>query len=157
MDPATPLIPAALALDPDAFRQIAGRPDGLRFALLLLTAAGASQGMGQSVALFANRVRPRRFVGSLLLGALSFAASAALYGLALAATATLLFDRPASGIEVIRLVGLASAPRLFGVLILTPYFGTAIGAVLTGWSVLALAVGARAVLGLGLVEVSVAL
>ena len=157
MEAGGPLIPAALALDPDAFVRIAAREDGLRFALVLLAAAGLSQGLGQSVALFANKVPPRRFVASLALGALAFVAAAALYSVALAATAVLVFDRSASAVELIRLVGLAYAPRLFAALILTPYFGNAISVILTGWSVLALALGARVVLGLGLVETSVAL
>ncbi len=157
MDAGGPLIPAALALDPDAFVRIAARPDGLRFALLLLAAAGLSQSLGQSVALFANRVPPARFAASLALGALAFAAAAALYAVALAATAVLLFDRPVPAVDLVRLVGLAYAPRLFGFLVLTPYFGNAISVILTGWSVLALALGARVALGLGLVETSVAL
>ena len=157
MEAAGPLIPAALALDPDAFVRIGAREDGLRFALTLLAAAGLSQGLGQSVALFANKVPARRFLASLALGALSFVATAALYAVALVATAELLFDRPASVGDLVRLVGLAYAPRLFGALILTPYFGNAISVILTGWSVLALAIGARVVLGLGLLEASVAL
>jgi hypothetical protein len=146
------LLGGAMRLDPAAFEAILARPDGLRTATIVLVAAGLSQALGQSVALFANRVQPWRFVLSLLLGALLFAASVLVWGVTLDVAGRLGFGRDAPLREVVDVVGLAHAPRLLGILVLTPYFGTAIGAGLTIWTLLALTVGARAAFGVGLVE-----
>jgi hypothetical protein len=146
------VIGGALRLDPAAFETVLERPDGLTVAITLLVLAGLSQALGQSVALFANRVRPWRFALSLLLGAALFALSVLLWGVMLDVASRLGFGRAASLERVAEVVGLAHAPRLFGVLVLTPYFGTAIAAALTIWTLLALTVGARVAFGVGLVE-----
>jgi hypothetical protein len=146
------VIAGALRLDPAAFETVLQRPDGLRVAVLLLVLAGLSQALGQSVALFANRVRPWRFAASLLLGAALFALSVVLWGVALDLSSRLGFGRSASLERVVEVVGLAHAPRLLGALVLTPYFGTAIGAALATWTLLALTVGARVAFGVGLIE-----
>lgn len=146
------MIAGALRLDPSAFETVLSRPDGLRVAVTLLVLAGLSQALGQSVALFANRVRPWRFALSLLLGAALFALSVVLWGVALDLAGRLGFGRTASLERVVEVVGLAHAPRLLGALTLTPYFGTAIGAALTTWTLLALTVGARVAFGVGLIE-----
>lgn len=152
MDGATPLVRGALRLEPAAFAEVLTRPDGLRIAVALLVLAGLSHVLGQSVALFANRVRPWRFALSLLLGAALFAASVVAWGVALYLAGRFGFGRTASLSEVVRVVGLAHAPRLLGVLVLTPYFGSAMAAGLTVWTLLALTVGARAAFGVELVE-----
>lgn len=152
MDGVASLLRGALRLEPDAFASVLARPDGLRIAVTLLVLAGLSHVLGQSVALFANRVRPWRFALSLLLGAALFAASVVAWGVALYLAGRFGFGRTASLGEVVRVVGLAHAPRLLGVLVLTPYFGSAMGAGLTVWTLLALTVGARAAFGVELVE-----
>src|SRR5690606_29916995 len=49
---------------------------------------------------------------------------------------------------VTTVVGLAYAPRLFGLLAFLPYFGAGIAALLMTWSVLATVLGVAATLGL---------
>lgn len=146
------LVRRALVLDAPAFDAIVTRPDGLTVALAILLASGFSNAIGQSVALFANRVRPWRFVASLALGALLFALSVLVWGAAVTALASLAFSQPAEPRQVAQIVGLAHAPRLFAFLVLTPYFGSPLGALLTAWTMLAMAVGTREVFDLGLVE-----
>lgn len=147
-----PLLVGALRLDPAAFEAIVAHQAGVRIAVTILVAAGLSQSLGQSVALFANRVRPWRFALSLLLGAALFAVSVLAWGAALDAASRLGFGREARLREVVEVVGLAHAPRLLGFLVLTPYFGTALAAGLTVWTLFALTIGARAVFGFGLVD-----
>ncbi|MBI3957273.1 MAG: hypothetical protein HY328_00590, partial [Chloroflexi bacterium] len=67
------LIRRALALDPAAYRLLAGDGRGLAVALLVVFLAGLSEGVGQSIVLFINRITPRRFVLSLLLSAATHA------------------------------------------------------------------------------------
>lgn len=146
------IVRGGLRLQPAAFEGIVSRADGLELALILLFLGGFSHAIGQSVALFANRVRPWRFVASLAVGALLFAVSVLIWGAAVTALASLAFSQPAEPRRVAQVVGLAHAPRLLAFLVLTPYFGSLLGAVLTVWTLLALAVGTRAVFDLGLGE-----
>jgi hypothetical protein len=152
VDSVAALVRGALRLEPEAFGAVLARPDGLRVAVVLLGLAGLSHVLGQSVVLFAHRVRPWRFAVSLLLGAALFAASVVAWGVALYLAGRFGFGRTASLGEVVRVVGLAHAPRLLGILVLTPYFGSAMAAGLTVWTLLALTVGARAAFGVELVE-----
>jgi len=57
-----------LALKFEAFEQINTLPHGSTVALLVVLAASLSQVVAQSVILFINRVKPVRFVFSLLIG-----------------------------------------------------------------------------------------
>lgn len=144
------IIGGALRLDPAAFSAVVSRPDGLRLALVVLLLGGFSNAIGQSVALFANHVRPWRFLASLAVGALLFAVSVLIWGAAVTALAGLAFSQATEARQVAQVVGLAHAPRLFAFLVLTPYFGSPLGAALTVWTLLALAVGTRTVFDLGL-------
>jgi len=151
------LVAGALRLDPAAFTNVVNAPNGLRIAILVLVGSGLSHVLGQSVALVANRVPPWRFVLSIGLGTAIFAASVGVWAGALTAAGTLAFGHPAPFADVIKIVGLAHAPRLLGFVVLTPYFGSGIGVALTVWTFLALAVGARATFGFTLPEALVAL
>jgi len=62
-----------LALKFEAFESINTLPHGSTVALLVVLAASLSQVVAQSVILFINRVKPVRFVFSLLIGAVLFA------------------------------------------------------------------------------------
>lgn len=157
MDGVGALVGGALRLDPAAFTAIAGDPAGLRIAVLVLIGSALSHVLGQSVALVANRVPPWRFVLAIALGATIFAASVGVWAGALGVAGAVAFDRPTPFAQVVAIVGLAHAPRLFGFVALTPYFGAGIGAALTVWTFLALAVGARATFGFSLPEALLAL
>jgi hypothetical protein len=147
---AAELIAGALRLDPDAFTALAALPTAARVGLAILGVAGVSQALGQSIALFANQVRPRRFVLASAVSAALFVVSVVVWAATLDLAASLLEGVRAPLDDVVAVVGLGHAPRLFGLFTLVPYFGAGIGALLAIWTFLATAVGARAVFGLDL-------
>jgi len=62
-----------LALNSEAFEQINTLPHGSTVAVVVILAASLSQVIAQSVILFVNRVRPVRFVFTLLIATVLFA------------------------------------------------------------------------------------
>lgn len=144
------LVAGALRLDPEAFAAIVTRDDALGVAAVVLIAGGLSHATGQSVVLFANRVRPRRFLLSLAVAAGLFAGSVLAWAAALDLSAGWIAGARAPIRDVIAVVGLAHAPRLLGLFVLVPYFGSGGAVALTVWTFLATAVGARAVFGFSL-------
>ncbi|MBU6230967.1 MAG: hypothetical protein KGQ93_14990 [Cyanobacteria bacterium REEB459] len=65
-----PLLGYVFALDSAAFRVATSLPHSGRLALWLVLLAGLSQGIGQSIILFINQVKPARFALSLLINAI---------------------------------------------------------------------------------------
>ena len=151
------LILGALRLDPAAFSALPEADAPLRLALLVLLAGGLSQALGQSAALLANRVRPRRFLLALAVTAGLFVGSVVVWAVALHLSALWLSDGRVPPSLTIAIVGLAHAPQLLALFTLIPYFGTGIGATLTIWTYLATAVGASTVYELDLVRALLAL
>lgn len=144
------LIRGAMLLDPNAFDALAARPDGLRLSLWVVFLAGLSSAVGQSVVLFANRVRPGRFAASLIVSAVLFVFSALFWALSLWWASERLFGRPQDLSGAARAVGLAHAPQLLAVVVLTPYLGSFFANVLSVWTFLAVGVGASRVFELDL-------
>lgn len=131
----------ALGLRPEIAQAVERYPESGRIVLGVVFLAGISMLIGQSVVLFLNRVRPRRFVLSLLANGVLFIMSGAVWALAIYLSGRWLFaESPSFGL-VVRLVGLSFAPQVFGFLILVPYAGPFIQRVLYTWSLL-IAVGA---------------
>ncbi len=151
------LIGYALTLTPAAFVHYAQPSSGPALAIGILLLGGLSHAIGQSVALFAHRTQPWRFTLSLATGAVVFAASIVIWCAALAVATHYLLQRDVPLDQVIRVVGLAHAPRLLSFFTFTPYFGSGIGVLLTLWTYLAVAIGARAAFGLERVETLVIL
>ena len=60
------LVGQTLALNQAAFRTIQNLPNGFVIALTVVFLASLSEAIGQSIVLLANRVKPKRFVLSLL-------------------------------------------------------------------------------------------
>ena len=116
-------------------------------ALIVVLLAGVSEAAGESVVLFVNRVRPRRFVLSLLVSALIFAFAYLFLAGSVYAVARLLLGGEVPLLTVTTMVGVAFAPRMFGFLAFLPYFGQPVSLALQGWSVLATMAGVRATLG----------
>lgn len=140
------LIPGALALDPEAFRRLAEHPAGWRLALWVVFLAGLSSGVGQSLVLFANRVRPHRFVVSLVVSAGLYLFGFVAWALSVWLAADLIFGREASVYAVSRAIGLGYSPYLFGFFVLTPYLGSFIAVALSIWSLLAILVAVQTTL-----------
>ncbi len=144
------LIPAALALDADAFATLLARPRfGLRGALVIVFLAGLSTEFGQSVVLFANRVSPRRFVATLLVQALLFVLTFLAWVATVWLVGTLLMGRPVPFAAAAATIGLAYAPQLLNFLVLTPYLGSGVGVALSVWTLLATLVAIAVTFDLG--------
>src|SRR5207247_10440129 len=82
------LATGAMRLDPAAFTAMDTPGTGLLAATILFL-AGVSEALGQSVVLLANRVKPGRFVLSLLLTGVLFIVSAFIWGATIWGIATL--------------------------------------------------------------------
>jgi hypothetical protein len=136
---------AVWSLDPDVFRSAAV---GARFGVAVVLAAGLATAVGQSLALFAVGVRPRRFAASLLVQATLFAIGFLTWATSAWLVATLAFEATGTWRATVAATGLAHAPQLFGAFVLVPYFGTAIGGLLSVWTLLAVWIAAAAVFDL---------
>lgn len=142
-------IVAAWSLDPDVFRGAASAAVA-RFGVLVVLAAGLALALGQSVALFAVGVPPRRFAASLLLQAALFAGGFLVWATSVWVLARYGVGRGVGWSEVVAATGLAHAPQLFGGFVLVPYLGAALGTVLHAWTLLAVLVATAATLDLTL-------
>lgn len=149
-------IGAVLRLDPKAYAQVILEPDGVAIIRGIVFLAGVSVFLGQSVILFVNRVRRGRFVFSLVTNGVIFLIIYAVWGLAVALIAWLMFDVTVYGeVFIIFLVGLSTAPLVFGFLILIPYMGPAIGKVLSVWQLLIMTTAVEFSFGVGFVEAAI--
>lgn len=142
------MVGRALTLDERIFIAAQSSPWGLRVALSVVLLAGLSEALGQSVVLFASRVKPRRFVASLLLSASLYGFSFLFLSASIWLVGTQVFDREVAFEVILRTVGLGYAPYLFSFFVLTPYFGNPIGLLLGVWSLLAILEAVRATLDL---------
>ncbi|HEX7038503.1 MAG TPA: hypothetical protein VF202_00145 [Trueperaceae bacterium] len=143
---------AAFALSADRLAAVPGLPRAGAAALAIVLLAGLAEAAGESVVLFVNRVRPRRFVLSLLVSALIFAFTYLFLAGSVYAVAHLVIGPHVPLLTVTVMVGVAYAPRMLGFLAFLPYFGQPLALVLHGWSVLALLAGVRATMGASLVQ-----
>lgn len=135
------LVWGTLTLNLDTFQQIQTLPLASRGALYIVLLAGLSQAIGQSIILFANRVKPIRFLLSLAIASVLFFISYLFWATSTWAVKSIFFP-PAVPLErVYRTLGYAYAPQMFSFLVALPYFGVPIGVGLSIWSLLALLVG----------------
>ncbi|HKI58832.1 MAG TPA: hypothetical protein VKA00_06435 [Trueperaceae bacterium] len=146
------LVLQALTLDPHAFAALDQGLAGLRLSLVVVFLAGVSQALGQSVVLFANRVSQRRFLLSLLVSGVIFIFVYLFWSTSLWLIAAFVFGHARPYLNALRTVGLAYSPQLFGLLVLTPYFGTFVAASLSVWNLLAIVVASRTVFHLSALE-----
>lgn len=142
------LVFAAIHLNPAAFQLIQTLPLGRRAAFLVLLIAGFSQAIGQATVLFINRVRPVRFVLSLVISSVLFAVSTGFWIGSTWLVSHFLFGSRASLETVFRILGLAQAPLIFSFFVALPYLGSPIYALLSLWTLLGLVVGLDVLVGL---------
>ncbi len=143
---------AAFSLSENALADVPGLPRVGAAALAIVLLAGLSEAAGESVVLFVNRVRPPRFVLSLLVSALIFAFTYLFLAGSVYAVAHLVIGPHVPLLTVTVMVGVAYAPRMLGLLAFLPYFGQPLALALHGWSVLALLAGVRATMGASLLQ-----
>ncbi|GET40955.1 hypothetical protein [Microseira wollei] len=146
------LVWGAIALDTSAFEQIQVVPFGTITALLIALIAGFSQAIGQGIVLFINRVKPIRFILSLIIAALLFAFSYIFWVLSTWVASIILFALYPSltaFTAIASVLGLAYAPQILSFFVALPYLGVPISVILSLWSFLAFLTGLKVALGLG--------
>ena len=146
------LVLQALLLQRAPYETLLTLPGGLSLALGVVFAAGVAQTVGQSVVLFAARVRPHRFVASLLVGAAVYLFGFLFLVLSIWLVARYGFEQAGNLRPVVRAVGLAYAPYLFSFIILTPYLGAFFSVTLSLWSLSATLLALQVTLGLSLIQ-----
>lgn len=144
------LIAGVLLLDSATFELVNGLPLGTIASILVVLLAGISQTLGQSVMLFINRVRPLRFILSVVVAAALFVFNYNFWVLSTWLVAGWLFQVSLPLVEVIKTLGFSYAPLLLGFLMIIPYFGMPISIVLTIWTLMAIAKGLGAISYLGI-------
>ncbi len=143
---------AALGFHDDVLAVAAREPRSERVILAILLLAGMSLLVGQSTILFINQVSPFWFALSLVLSALLFVVRFALWAAGIWLLSASLFGaRHALG-PLIRIIGVGSAPFVFGAVILLPYLGPVIARALAVWSVLIVLHAVRYATGIGFSE-----
>jgi predicted Abi (CAAX) family protease len=138
------------ALNGEAFRIAITVPAGGKWVFLVVLLAGLSQGIGQSIILFLNQVKPVRFVFSLVINAVLF-----VFGFLALVLGTWLITLVPWSVNVsfahlVTVLGLAYAPLLFSFLGALPYLGVPILNLLSVWHLLAMVVGFGAITGLSI-------
>ncbi len=118
------------------------------FVAAVVVLAGVSEALGQSVVLFASRVKKRRFVLSLLFSASVYTFSFFFLSLSVWLVGSQVFGREVAFDTIMLAVGLGYAPYLFSFFVLAPYFGNPIGLLLSVWSLIAVIRGVQVVLDL---------
>ncbi len=114
-------------LTPDKFQRIYDyRTIAAQLMLGVVFVAGVSQLIGQSVILFANKVKPTRFFLSLLTNGIVFVVSFFVTVLIIYLVGSLLFFRSVSLELTVAAVGASYGPLAFSFLALAPYAGMAI-------------------------------
>lgn len=133
-------IGASLRLDPALWRDLLVNPDALRFQLAawIVVLAGVSEALAQSTVLFVSRVRPSRFLASLLLSAALLALSYLFFVVSIEVLAASVFGRPRLNAVAFEMIALTYAPYLLAATTLMPYFGRAVSIGLAVYHVLAL-------------------
>jgi predicted Abi (CAAX) family protease len=143
------LIGGSFSLNQAVFRSIVRLPTGQTIALLVVLAAGFSLAVGQSIILFVNRVKPVRFVFSLLLNAVLFAFGFLFLVFSTWLTGWLPGFVPIPWHSLVTGLGLSYVPLLFSFLGALPYAGVPILNVLSVWHLLAMVVGVGAIAQVG--------
>src|SRR5512136_1547969 len=128
------VISLALRFTPELAQAVLAYPHPGALALGVAMLAGASVLVGDSVVLFANRVRPSRFVAGLALNGVLFALSLAIEGITIWLVAKYLFGaRQSLGLAVL-VAFVGRAPLVFGFLSMAATLGPYVGWLLHFWS-----------------------
>lgn len=128
----------ALALDPAVFQFVESYPQSAWVVAGIVFLAGVSTLLGHSAVLFINRVRKSRFVISLIVNGFVYIVSYVVWGFVVWLAGYLLFDVNPPLTQFVRIMGLSTAPLVFGFFILIPWMGPFVGKVLNIWSFLIL-------------------
>lgn len=147
MEPANlwELLGGAFWLKAELFQKINAVPHGLTSALVIVLVAELSLGVGQVIILFVNRVKPIRFIFSLLISAVLYTVGVLFLVFSTWLICQLPWSVQVSFSTLVKVLGLSYAPLLFGFLGALPYLGVPILSLLSVWHLLAMVVGFSAV------------
>jgi predicted Abi (CAAX) family protease len=139
------VLAGAFQLQAEVFRFVSEFSGGLIQAILIVLLAGLSLAIGQSIVLFINRVKPGRFIFSLILSAILYT-----FGFLFLVFSTWLICLFSRSIDIslgtlTKVFGLSYAPFLFSFLGALPYLGYPILTILSVWRLLAMVIGFSAV------------
>lgn len=143
-----PLVERVLQLDTTAIARFSGQAGSGQLALLVVLVAGVSEAVGNSVVLFINRVRPTRFLLTLLVSSVILAFTYLFWTLTVFAVARLAFGVQSDYALIAEVVAFGFAPRIFGFIEFLPVLGRPFGVILQIWSLLAVLLGVATVLAL---------
>ena len=143
-------IQQVMRLNQSVFTEIQQSPGGFGIALMIVTLAGLSESLGQSVVLFINRLPPRRFVLALLITVASHLGGYAVWTVTVWLVGVYVFGQSVSLYTVACVVGLAYAPQILAFFELTPFLGNPFSILLTLWSMVAIVMAVRMGLNLEL-------
>lgn len=146
----------ALALRESIYVAVQQSPRGLLVAIIVVGLAGLSQTLGQSLVLFINDVRPRRFIFAVVFSVISYMLGYVLWAASVWLVGVYAFEQDAAWSAVAAAVGLAYAPQLFAFFELVPFLGPPFGILLSLWSLLAVLIAVRAGLHLELWQAALA-
>jgi len=144
------MIQQAMRLNPTVFIEIQQIRGGLGIALLIVALAGLSEALGQSVILFINRLRPRRFILALMITAASHMLGYLVWTVTVWLVGVYVFEQQVSMIAIACVVGLAYAPQTLAFFELTPFLGNPFSIILSLWSMVAVIMAVRVGLNLEL-------
>lgn len=128
----------ALALDPEVFKFVESYPQASWVVLGIVFLAGVSTLLGHSAVLFINRVRKSRFMISLIVNGFVYIISYAVWGAVVWLAGYLLFNTNPPLTQFLRIMGLSTAPLVFGFFVLIPWMGPFVGKILNVWTFLIL-------------------
>lgn len=144
------IIRQALRLNSTVYAAIQIAPNGIYIALLVVALASISGALGQSIVLFINRVRPRRFILALGLSTANQMLGFVLWAVIVWLVSSYIFGATQTFVAVAAAVGLAYAPQLLTFFELIPFFGNGFAVLLSLWSMLAIVVAVQVGTGLEL-------
>ena len=134
------IIRMAMRLNPAVYAAVQTSPMGIWVALIVVGLAGVSESLGQSVVLFVNKVRPRRFILALGISTVSQMIGFALWAVIVWLISVYVFGASQSFVAITAAVGLAYAPQLLAFFELTPFLGNTFAVILSLWSMVAIVV-----------------
>lgn len=134
------IIRMAMRLNPSVYAAVQSSPMGIWIALIVVGMASISEALGQSVVLFINKVRPRRFVLALGISTFSQMVGFVLWAVSVWLICVYVFGASQGFIAIAAAVGLAYAPQLLAFFELTPYLGNTFAVILSLWSMVAIVV-----------------
>lgn len=143
------LIGRAYRLDSGALTWVREHPFAIWLAVGVALLAGVSIMAGHAAMLLLNRITGWRFATGLLLSAAWLIVLHAIESLVLWGLGSLSSGREVSYTTVLAGVLVATAPQVWGFLVLIPYLGTAISRFLSAWSAVVLWAVTAGTFGLG--------